>query len=1390
MNIRSRVLSWLVAFVLLLSTAPARAQCNPSYDPDCLGGGDAFGPDIGFNPDGGSWTVASGATQDVSVSISFSDADGLKQSTLKILRWYNGTSTAVTNFTWSPNSNGTFALAQGTLRLSNAGDTVLTAEIADLAGAVGSGRATFTLAYTDPNIPVVSLAPHHNDYRDTSFGAAVLKYGMPAYVSLDAPRSLGLYYDSERANPTGFVQLDVETGPLVEAVTLHIVEQGTNTGVTSEDAWTRDASGRQRVGAQWSMRDRPTGAYMFWADVRAYPADRTQVKLTRVPFRVLVVNERLSRLGAGWSFAGIQRMHPSSAGLLIDEGNGVARWFEKTSCVSGVGCSFRTPAGDFSKVEYIHSGTPRYVRTYVDGTTLTFSTAGVMTSISDRFGRTTSYQWTAVDSPAVWVLTKVTDPAQINTWFEYFDGYVKALIDPSGRRVEMSYTGGNLTRLTGPANLDVQYDASSRVIAYTDVRGGTWDVAYDAFGGLRQLTAPPVTVSSGATVRPTTTYRSLRAVTVLGSWVTHICCNWAAPVPANAVMTAVTDPLGHTTQTMLDRYGRPLKVIDVAGRTTTTVYNEQGLPTESNDGSHFIAYTWNDKGQLLSKTLNGAVVYHASYTSGHQPEFEMSGGSATWYSYGSRGEVLRSWHGNKDDAFRNGTSYEYDANYRLNASLGPTGERTEFAYTGNPWLNTSEVRIVRADGTRLVTKTSYDTAGRPSTVTNPNGGATSTQYDALNRPIAIVDALQRQSTFAYTALDLTAFTDPANKVYRFAYNALGWLMTETFPDGTTRRYAYNADGQRTSSTDRRGLTVALNYDSAHRIVARVADGVTATFTYPDINTVTMTNDVLTETIRMHPEAAGRLHTIRYTAGSHAHEIERILDRQNGWTLIGVDVKRYQNGSLLKTDTIRYTPDFDPVDASFGSAVYVRDFSGNTTTVGFDAAGHHFRTVFPNGVTQNHWYATDGRLTGTTYSSAAVDLALGIEYSHDSLNRISTRTAMTGETRWTYGYDALGQLSQYLTSQLQTSTWCDPSVETCERFWEVVAIAGYTYDAARNRTDSGATLRANSNRYATFNGYTMEYDAEGNITRKYRAGFDQRLTWNSLGRLTSVSTNGNTVTYGYAPSGRRVRRTEGGASSWFFYDDDDLILEVDNQGNPVRAYTHLPGVDQPLSLRTTSGGTTTTHYYTLETPGHVTGVLTTSGGIAAQYRYAPFGEIESQSGTFVQPLRYMARELDSSTGLYYVRNRWYDPSLARFVSEDPVGLAAGINTYVYAGNDPINGRDPSGLGWEECIKDPSGGILFCLYYPSPWESNPGTPWGDPRKTLYFGNEAYFNGIIPGWRERATDTTTDAPVQEPVPSVDCSAPVPEGDGGRPRSEYLVMEYAAADPKQWLPCRIPFL
>lgn len=76
-----------------------------------------------------------------------------------------------------------------------------------------------------------------------------------------------------------------------------------------------------------------------------------------------------------------------------------------------------------------------------------------------------------------------------------------------------------------------------------------------------------------------------------------------------------------------------------------------------------------------------------------------------------------------------------------------------------------------------------------------------------------------------------------------------------------------------------------------------------------------------------------------------------------------------------------------------------------------------------------------------------------------------------------------------------------------------------------------------------------------------------------------------------------------------------------------------------------------------------------------YGYSPFGEA-TQVGEGGNSLQYTGRENDD-TGLYYYRARYYDPQLKRFISEDPIGLAGGINSYAYVKNNPLLFVDPTG-----------------------------------------------------------------------------------------------------------------
>jgi len=78
-----------------------------------------------------------------------------------------------------------------------------------------------------------------------------------------------------------------------------------------------------------------------------------------------------------------------------------------------------------------------------------------------------------------------------------------------------------------------------------------------------------------------------------------------------------------------------------------------------------------------------------------------------------------------------------------------------------------------------------------------------------------------------------------------------------------------------------------------------------------------------------------------------------------------------------------------------------------------------------------------------------------------------------------------------------------------------------------------------------------------------------------------------------------------------------------------------------------------------------------------YTISPWGAVAADTGTTTR-LRLAGQPYDQGSRLYFMRARYYDPDLGRFLSEDPIGISGGLNLYAYAGNDPVNASDPSGM----------------------------------------------------------------------------------------------------------------
>jgi RHS repeat-associated protein len=172
-----------------------------------------------------------------------------------------------------------------------------------------------------------------------------------------------------------------------------------------------------------------------------------------------------------------------------------------------------------------------------------------------------------------------------------------------------------------------------------------------------------------------------------------------------------------------------------------------------------------------------------------------------------------------------------------------------------------------------------------------------------------------------------------------------------------------------------------------------------------------------------------------------------------------------------------------------------------------------------------------------------------------------------------------------------------------------------------------------------------------------------------------------VTYAYDSSGQRVKLNNGTATTLY------PTKEYNTDG--TTAQKHIFAGSETLA---TVKGTGTTASVFYDHTDHLSGssVITNSSGDQEELLdYYPFGgmRLDEKVGTFNEQRKYIGQEYDEDTGLNYLNARYYNSSIGRFISQDPVFWTIPVelltdpqqlNSYTYARNNPIIGSDPSGL----------------------------------------------------------------------------------------------------------------
>ena len=168
----------------------------------------------------------------------------------------------------------------------------------------------------------------------------------------------------------------------------------------------------------------------------------------------------------------------------------------------------------------------------------------------------------------------------------------------------------------------------------------------------------------------------------------------------------------------------------------------------------------------------------------------------------------------------------------------------------------------------------------------------------------------------------------------------------------------------------------------------------------------------------------------------------------------------------------------------------------------------------------------------------------------------------------------------------------------------------------------------------------------------------------------MTQDNNTVgTYTYLPNGLRHSKTVGNNTKYFVWNDDDIEAEL-NENNALTA-RYIYGNER---ICTASGV-----YYMYNNHGDVCNLVDANGNVTRSYGFGDtdaFGYDQTPDSTDTNPFRYCGEYYDTETGNIYLRNRYYNPAVGAFITEDPA--RDGVNWYSYCMGNPVMYFDPMGL----------------------------------------------------------------------------------------------------------------
>ncbi len=864
--------------------------------------------------------------------------------------------------------------------------------------------------------------------------------------------------------------------------------------------------------------------------------------------------------------------------------------------------------------------------------TSTYNRFNQLLTHTDALGNTTTYTYDALGN----MLSKI-DALSFTTTYSY---------DAAGNVTTLTDALGHVTRF--------DYDSRGNLIRTADALGHATTYTYDGNGNLLTSTSALTTPGGVRTLTTTMTYdnegRLLTERDAEGHLTTH-------EYDAAGNRTATIDGLGRRFEFQYNDENRVIARLFDGIALSAIGYDAEGSLTEVTDPlGRVTRFTYDPLGRLTGTiypdgtpddTDNPRTAIEWNLA-GQQTAFVDENGNRTEWDHDARGlrSVVR-------DALGYETTFTHDVVGNLILQIDPFGQSTTFVYDATGRL----IQTVFADGTTMTT--TYDAMGRRVAETDQAGRTTRYEYDAAGNLTAVVDPALQRAEFEYDeAGNLVLQRDVNGHQTRLEYDGLGRQIALVRPLGQRSAMTYDAVGNLISLTDFNGDTTTFEYDFADRLIAEH---------FPD----------LTATLLAYT-AAGALESVTDARGVTLYEYDerdRLVRRTDpdgrsiAYTYDGAGnilTRTVPSGTVIHT----YTP-LNRIDT-------VTDPDGGVTRYIYDEVGNIVRTERPNNTVEVRQYDALYRLIGIETRNGGGELLTSFQYTLGADGVREAVVELDGR-QVGYSYDVLNRLTQETIadpingSRAITYTY-DAGGNRLSRDDSVGGLTTYIYD------DNDRLLEETTAGIVT----TYQYDDNGNTLSKLTdADHHTTYIWDAKNQLVAVQVIEDGIsteaTYEYDVDGIRVTETIDGIETRFMIDATPGFAQVIEEVAPDDSITafYVHGNDLISQIR--SG---VQSFFETDGVGSTRALVDGLGVTSDTYHYDAYGRLLQRTGVTENNHLYTGERQDRTTGLTYLRARYLDTSIGRFISTDPfsgvLNQPTSLHRYLYAGASPVNAIDPTGL----------------------------------------------------------------------------------------------------------------